>query len=97
MQFCFRESDPTDNLFNQDNMKNPNRSISKQGFTLVELLVVIAIIAVLAAAGFGAGNAALQRAREVTAQSAATSIATSVDQFFTEYSALPDPTGAAAD
>ncbi|MGJ8635008.1 MAG: prepilin-type N-terminal cleavage/methylation domain-containing protein [Luteolibacter sp.] len=74
-------------------MKNPIRSSSKQGFTLVELLVVIAIIAVLAAAGFAAGNAALQKARQVSAQAAATSIVTAVDQFYTEYSALPDPSG----
>lgn len=60
------------------------------GFTLVELLVVIAIIAVLAAAGFAGGNAAMQRARKVAAQAVATSIATGVEQFYTEYSALPD-------
>lgn len=64
----------------------PNAS----GFTLVELLVVVAIIAVLAAAGFAGGNAAMQRARKVSAQSVATSIATGVEQFYTEYSALPD-------
>ena len=62
---------------------------TSRGFTLVELLVVIAIIAVLAAAGFAGGNAAMNKARKVSAQSVATSIATGVEQFYTEYSALP--------
>ena len=61
-----------------------------RGFTLVELLVVIAIIAVLAAAGFAGGHAAMNKARKIAAQSVASSIVTSVDQFYTEYSALPD-------
>ncbi len=63
---------------------------TQRGFTLVELLVVIAIIAVLAAAGFAGGTAAMTKAKRVSAQSVATSIATSVEQFHTEYSALPD-------
>ncbi len=71
-------------------MKNPSNSHSRKGFTLVELLVVIAIIAVLAAAGFAGGNAAMQRARKVTAQAAATSVATAIDQFYAEYASLPD-------
>lgn len=66
---------------------------TSHGFTLVELLVVIAIIAVLAAAGFAGGHAALNKARKVSAQSVATSIATGVEQFYTEYSALPDVEG----
>jgi len=71
-------------------MKNPSNTHPQKGFTLVELLVVIAIIAVLAAAGFAGGTAAMNRARKVTAQAAATSVATAVEQFYTEYSALPD-------
>lgn len=59
---------------------------------MIELLVVIAIIAVLAAAGFAGGNAAMQTARKVTAQAAATSVATAIDQFYTEYSSLPSGT-----
>jgi len=59
------------------------------GFTLVELLVVIAIIAVLASAGFSAGNAAIQRAKKVTALSTATAIESAVNNFFTEYGSMP--------
>ena len=59
------------------------------GFTLVELLVVIAIIAVLAGAGFAAGNAAVQKARKVTALAAATSLEAAVNSYFNEYSSMP--------
>ena len=71
-------------------MKNPSKKSTKIGFTLIELLVVISIIAVLAAAGFAAGAAALNRARKVSAQSVATSVANAVEQFYSEYSALPE-------
>jgi prepilin-type N-terminal cleavage/methylation domain-containing protein len=74
-------------------MKTPSRPISRKGFTLIELLVVIAIIAVLAAAGFAVGPAMMNRAKKVSAQAGAASIATAVEQFYTEYSALPDPIG----
>jgi len=72
-------------------MKTQNKNISHSGFTLVELLVVIAIIAVLASAGFYAGASAMQRARQVTAQATATSVVNAIEQFYSEYSALPDP------
>lgn len=74
-------------------MKTPSFAHSRKGFTLIELLVVIAIIAVLAAAGFAGGNAAMQKARKVTAQAAATSVATAIDQFYSEYSSLPSGSG----
>jgi prepilin-type N-terminal cleavage/methylation domain-containing protein len=75
-------------------MKNP--SIRRQnGFTLVELLVVIAIIAVLAGAGFAAGNAAIQKAKRVTAQASATALESAVNNFFTEYGSLPVETPSA--
>ncbi|MEO5914150.1 MAG: type II secretion system protein [Luteolibacter sp.] len=61
----------------------------KSGFTLVELLVVIAIIAVLAGAGFAAGNAAIQKARKTTALAACTAIDQAVSQFYAEYGAMP--------
>jgi len=68
----------------------------KSGFTLVELLVVIAIIAVLAGAGFAAGNAAIQKARRVTALSTAIAIESAVNQFYSEYGTLPMKTVSAA-
>lgn len=61
----------------------------QRGFTLVELLVVIAIIAVLASAGFAAGNAALQKARRTAALATAIAIETAVNNFYTEYGSMP--------
>ena len=61
----------------------------ERGFTLVELLVVIAIIAVLAAAGFAAGQAAINRARMVTALNTCTAIEGAVNNFYSEYSCMP--------
>jgi len=78
-------------------MKKSSEKSTDRGFTLIELLVVIAIIAVLAAAGFAGGIAAMNKAKKVSAQSVATSIATSVEQFYTEYSALPDVGTASGD
>jgi prepilin-type N-terminal cleavage/methylation domain-containing protein len=67
-------------------IQSPRRA---SGFTLVELLVVIAIIAVLASAGFAAGNAAIQKARKTTALAAATAIESAVNNFFSEYGYMP--------
>jgi prepilin-type N-terminal cleavage/methylation domain-containing protein len=72
-------------------MKTPSHTSSSKGFTLIELLVVIAIIAVLASAGFAGGAAIMNKARKTSAQATAVSIAQAVDNFYTEYSALPDP------
>lgn len=72
-------------------MKTPSKPFSRKGFTLIELLVVIAIIAVLASAGFAVGPAMMNRAKKLSAQSTATNIANAVEQFYSEYSALPDP------
>lgn len=69
-------------------MKIP-ASRRRNGFTLVELLVVIAIIAVLAAAGFAAGNAAINKARKVTCLNQATGIEQAVNGFFTDYGYMP--------
>lgn len=71
-------------------MKAPTKKQSANGFTLVELLVVIAIIAVLASAGFGVGIAAKEKAKRLSAQAGATAIVSAIEQFYTEYSALPN-------
>jgi prepilin-type N-terminal cleavage/methylation domain-containing protein len=69
------------------------------GFTLVELLVVIAIIAVLAGAGFAAGNAAIQKAKKTTALATCTALESAINNFYTEYGAMPSnsPSGATSD
>lgn len=69
-------------------MKTPSFR-RKRGFTLVELLVVIAIIAVLAAAGFAAGTAAIQKAKKTTCLASAIGMETAVNNFFTEYGTMP--------
>lgn len=69
-------------------MKIP-ASRRRDGFTLVELLVVIAIIAVLAAAGFAAGTAAINKARKVTCLNQATGIELAVNSFFTDQGYMP--------
>ena len=69
-------------------MKN-SISCRKDGFTLVELLVVIAIIAVLAGAGFAAGNAAIQKAKKTTALASASALESAVSNFYTEYGSAP--------
>lgn len=64
------------------------------GFTLIELLVVITIIAVLAGAGFAAGNAAMQRARKTTTLAAVVSLETAVNNFYNDYGTFPAGDGA---
>jgi len=65
----------------------PNRRTS--GFTLIELLVVISIIAVLAGGGFAAGNAAIQKAKRITALATCTALELAVNNFYTEYGTMP--------
>lgn len=70
-------------------MKIPSTPRPPRGFTLIELLVVITIIAVLAGAGFVVGNSALNRARKLTAQAAATGLEQAVNAFYSEYGIFP--------
>jgi prepilin-type N-terminal cleavage/methylation domain-containing protein len=70
-------------------MKVPTLLRPQRGFTLIELLVVIAIIMVLAAAGFAVGSAALNRARKLKAQNAATAVDQAVNAFYSEYGGFP--------
>lgn len=72
-------------------MKAPSKLFPRKGFTLVELLVVIAIIAVLAATGFSVGPAMINKAKKTSSLATASAVAQAVEQFYTEYSALPDP------
>jgi prepilin-type N-terminal cleavage/methylation domain-containing protein len=67
----------------------PHLSRRLRGFTLVELLVVIAIIAVLAGAGFAAARAAIDKANKTTALATIIAIENGVNQFYSEYGALP--------
>lgn len=60
-----------------------------RGFTLVELLVVIAIIAVLAGAGFAAGNAAVQKAKRTVALASCQALESAVTNFYNEYGTMP--------
>jgi len=69
-------------------MKTPSVRRPK-GFTLIELLVVITIIAVLAGAGFAAGNAAIQKAKKTTALASINAIESAINQFYSEYGTLP--------
>lgn len=78
-------------------MKNSSEKSNRRGFTLIELLVVIAIIAVLAAAGFAAGTAAMNRAKRLTAQNASASVALAVNNFYSDETSLPDPQTNSAD
>jgi prepilin-type N-terminal cleavage/methylation domain-containing protein len=75
--------------FNIPSTMKTQTSRRSHGFTLVELLVVIAIIAVLAGAGFAAGNAAIQKAKRTTAQATCVSLESAVNNFFTEYGSMP--------
>ncbi|MEY3394781.1 MAG: hypothetical protein RL346_1017 [Verrucomicrobiota bacterium] len=72
-------------------MKTPSTPSKYAGFTLVELLVVIVIIMVLAGLSFSVGSGMMQRARKTAAQQVVNNIATSVEQFYSEYNLLPDP------
>lgn len=75
-------------------MKIRSNRRAPSGFTLVELLVVISIIVVLAALSFGAAQTAIKKANTLKAKTAATNLASSVEQYYQEYSKLPTIGGA---
>jgi prepilin-type N-terminal cleavage/methylation domain-containing protein len=75
-------------------MKIRSNRRAHSGFTLVELLVVISIIVVLAALSFGAAQTAIKKANTLKTKTTATNIASSIDQFYQEYSKLPTIGGA---
>lgn len=60
-----------------------------RGFTLIELLVVIAIIVILAAAGFQAGNFAINRAKKVKALAVCTELEQGIQRFYDDNGTLP--------
>jgi prepilin-type N-terminal cleavage/methylation domain-containing protein len=60
------------------------------GFTLVELLVVITIIITIAGFSFGAFKGARTKADNLKARNSAIALANSIEQFYQEYSKLPD-------
>lgn len=66
------------------------------GFTLVELLVVITIIAILAGAGFAVGLSSIQKAKKTTALATCIAIEAAVNNFYTEYGAMPSTAAADA-
>ena len=74
---------------NSQTVMKTHPSRRQRGFTLVELLVVIAIIAVLAGAGFAAARAAIDKANKTTALATIIAIENGVNQFYSEYGALP--------
>lgn len=78
-------------------MKNPHPHHRSKGFTLIELLVVITIIAVLAAMSFAGVNAAIRKARTTEGKVAASAVSTAVNNFYSEYSRLPELGGSAGD
>ena len=49
----------------------------------------LVVVPVLAIAGFAGGTVAIAKAKEITAQAAATSLQTAIEQFYVEYSTMP--------
>ncbi|WP_338684778.1 type II secretion system protein [Haloferula helveola] len=74
-------------------MKTYSKIRRPGGFTLIELLVVITIVAVLAAMSFAGVNIAIKRARTTEGNVAASAIHSAVNNFYSEYSRLPEVQG----
>lgn len=73
-----------------------NLKLSK-GFTLIELLVVIAIIGILVSAGLASYSTAREQARDARRVEDMHNIQTSLEQYFAEKSAYPNPYSIAFD
>ncbi|WP_193213616.1 prepilin-type N-terminal cleavage/methylation domain-containing protein [Luteolibacter marinus] len=71
-------------------MKTRSHRRESRGFTLVELLVVISIIIVLAAMSFGGIQIAQNKVKGVQTKTAATALYNAIEQYYSEYSKLPD-------
>ncbi len=76
-------------------IKKSGGALQGHGMALAGLILgyvfsaLFVIVALLAAAGFAAGNAAIVKARKVTALAMATAIESSVNSFYTEYGSMP--------
>jgi prepilin-type N-terminal cleavage/methylation domain-containing protein len=75
--------------FNTNPIMKTQQLGRKNGFTLVELLVVITIIAVLAGAAAPMAMNAIQKAKKTTALATCTALESAVNNFYTEYGAMP--------
>jgi hypothetical protein len=60
-------------------------------WVVIALVVVIPLIVVLAFAGFAGGSAAIHRAKKVSTLATAHELENSINQFYNEYGALPNP------
>ena len=55
------------------------------------VILVLGAVGLLAMAGFAGGSSAIQKARKVTALATATDLENSINQFYLDYGALPNP------
>ncbi len=69
--------------------KLSGRKLAMAGLIIGYLGIVF--MPILIPVGFAAGNTAIGKGRDLQARSAAVSLDTSIDQFYTEYSAMPAP------
>jgi prepilin-type N-terminal cleavage/methylation domain-containing protein len=79
--------------FQRFNVLTFQRPPFKRAFTLIELLVVIAIIAILAAILLPTLSIAMTHAKKTQAKLAVSQIANAVEQYQSQYSRMPVPSG----
>lgn len=78
--------------FNPTMKKTPIRSHRHpRGFTLIELLTVVAIIAILVAGAFSGYGHIVERVKKRVCQTNTIAIQRAIDQFYNDYSKLPQP------